>query len=172
MDKDSQKTTSTTSIAVIAIVAAAGLAFAIATASIPAALAQESVSGRGSGTIKFQSGVGAPREFFAEVGFQAQTTVVGGESTLTGFFTACNPDGLQCIGGEVTEGKIEKGSYMLKGTGLQFEIDGFPTGPACEEGSQGCDFILYGKCGEDVSIRFVAPGNIRLTAQGDVLCTN
>ena len=41
MDKDSQKTTSTTSIAVIAIVAAAGLAFAIATASIPAALAQE-----------------------------------------------------------------------------------------------------------------------------------
>jgi hypothetical protein len=43
MDKDSQKTTSTTSLAVIAIVAAAGLAFAITTASIPAALAVDSV---------------------------------------------------------------------------------------------------------------------------------
>jgi hypothetical protein len=171
MDKDSQKP-STTSIAVIVIVAAAGLAFAIVTASIPAALAQESVSGRGLGTIKFQSDAGAPREFFAEVFFQAQTTVVGGESTLTGIFTACNPDGLQCIGGEVTEGKITKGSYMLKGTGLQVVIDGTPVGPACEEGSPGCNFILHGKCGEDVSIRFVAPGNIRSTVQGDVLCTS
>jgi hypothetical protein len=171
MDKDSQKP-STTSIAVIVIVAAAGLAFAIVTASIPAALAQESVSGRGSGTIKFQSDAGAPREFFAEVFFQAQTTVVGGESTLTGFFTASNPDGLQGIRGEITEGKIGQGSYMLKGTGLQSTFDGEPTGPACEEGSPGCNFILHGKCGEDVSIRFVAPGNIRSTVQGDVLCTS
>ena len=113
-----------------------------------------------------------PREFFADIFFRAQTTVVGGESILTGSFSACNPDGLQCIRGEVTEGKIGQGSYMLKGTGLQFESDGFPTGPACEEGSRGCDFILYGKCGEDVSITLVAPSNIRLTAQGDVLCTN
>jgi hypothetical protein len=171
MDKDSQKP-STTSIAVIAIVAAAGLAFAIPSASIPAALAQESVSGNGLGTIKFQSGVGAPREFDADVRFQAQTTVVDGESTLTGFFTASNPDGLQGIRGEITEGEIGQGSYMLKGTGLQSTIDGEPTGPACEEGSQGCDFILHGKCGEDVSIRFVAPSNIHSTAQGDVLCTN
>jgi hypothetical protein len=161
-----------TTFVVIAIVVAAGLAFAIATASIPAALAQESVSGSGFGTIKFQSGVGAPRDFLADVRFQAQTTVVDGESTLTGSFLASNPDGIQGIRGEITEGKIEQGSYMLKGTGLQSEIDGSPTGPACEEGSPGCNFILHGKCGEDVSIRFVAPSNIHLTAQGDVLCTN
>jgi hypothetical protein len=144
----------------------------IATASIPTALAQESVSGEGFGTIKFQSGVGAPREFDADVRFQAQTTVVIGESTLTGFFTASNPGESQGIRGEITEGKIGQGSYMLKGTGLQSTFDGEPTGPACEEGSPGCNFILHGKCGEDVSIRFVAPGNIRSTVQGDVLCTS
>jgi hypothetical protein len=171
MDKDSQKP-STTSIAVIAIVAAAGLAFAIAIASIPAALAQESVSGSGFGTIKFQSGAGMPREFFADIFFRAQTTVVAGESILTGSFSACNADGIQCTRGEVTEGKIGQGSYMLKGTGLQFVSEIEPPSPACEEGSRGCDFILYGKCGEDVSITLLAPSNIRLAAQGDVLCTN
>ena len=94
-----------------------------------------------------------------------------GESTLTGFFTAFNPGESQGIRGEITEGRIGQGSYMLKGTGLQSTIDDEPTGPACEEGSQGCDFILHGKCGEDVTIRFVAPGNLHLTAQGDVVCT-
>ena len=172
MEHSDKDKTTTTSIAVVAIAAAlALLGVAIATASIPTALAQESVSGEGLGTIKSLNDVGAPQEFDAGVIFQAQTTVVDGESTLTGFITVFNPDGQQGIRGEITEGKIGQGSYMLKGTGLQSTIDDEPTGPACEEGSQGCDFILHGKCGEDVTIRFVAPGNLHLTAQGDVVCT-
>jgi hypothetical protein len=66
----------------------------------------------------------------------------------------------------ITGGKTNEQSYSLEFTDLVDVNDVGPISPGCVEYPE-CEFVLEGDCGEDVTIRFEAPGHISSISQGD-----